>query len=325
MRITLKFLKLLLFAALLVSGINLSAAEYNTTVTEALNAQDRRIQQLEAQLASLGQSVHNEQQSCCEDLDDCCACESCPGWIGGVEGTMLKAHNNALALNVVAPPLALQVLPGTDYEFAPRVWLGYQFAGGLGFRATYWTYEHSVASANIPGLVTGLEATTTDLELTQTGSFCSWDLTTSAGMRYGRIENALTIPLGAPPINLLQEFEGVGATLALNARRPVGSGGLALIGGARASLLYGNNDATIDLTGAGIGVGAVSLVADQQTLEIFELRLGAEWSRDLGNGARFFTQTAYEAQVWNVAPIALGLLDSQVGFSGLAFNIGIAR
>ena len=322
MSITRKLFLFIVLVTLSLAGIPVSANEvYDASVSQMLAEQSQRIQQLENQLTSLnqGQYLHSSGDGCCDDCDD-----GCGGFIGGAEITFLKAHNNALSLSAV-PLGSIQVLPEYDYEMAPRFWLGYQFAGGLGFRATYWGYDQAVASTTLPvPLTVGLEATTVDLELTQAASFCKWDLLVSGGLRYGRIDDQITIDLGGP-LGLSREFEGVGATVALGVRRPLGCSGLALIGSARGSLLFGSTDASVDLTPFGLPVSNVAVTNDQQVLEIYEIRMGGEWSRDLANGARFYTQAVYEAQAWNVAPIILGIGDSQIGFSGLAFNIGLAR
>ncbi|MFO0872028.1 MAG: hypothetical protein U0935_24135 [Pirellulales bacterium] len=317
MSMTRKLFLWVVFLMLAAAGVPVSANEvYDSTISNMLAEQAQRIQQLETQVASLSQ--HGGGGDFC---DDCC--DRCPGVIAGAELTFLKAHNNALSL-AIAPLGAGNIIPGYDFEVAPRFWAGYEFAGGLGFRATYWGFDQSVTSNVLP-ITVGLEATTVDLELTQSGSFCKWDLTFSAGARYGRIDDSLALSFGGPPISLSHEFEGVGGTIAFGVRRPVGYRGLSLIGGLRASLLYGSTDASVDLSGLNFPVTGVTLTNDQQVLEIYEMRMGGEWSRDLDNGARFYAQVLYEAQAWNIAPILLGIGDSQIGFSGVAVNVGLAR
>ena len=312
MSITNRILMLLVAAVLAAVSVPAIANEaYDSSVSTMLAEQSQRIQQLETQLAAMNEQkyLHAEEG----EGYDCC--DRCPGFIGGVEITFLKPHNNALDL-VVGPNIQIPLLPEFDFEIAPRIWLGYEFAGGLGLRATWWDFDHAVAA---PGLVSGMEATTMDVELAQTGSFCKWDLLMSGGVRYGRIEESLDFP---GFVGLSHEFEGVGGTIAFTARRPVGSRGFALIGGVRGSLLFGQTDSTLSLPFIPI---EATLRNTQHMLEIYEMRLGGEWSRDLAYGARFYSQVTYEAQAWNMAPIALGLVDSQIGFSGVAFNIGIAR
>jgi hypothetical protein len=309
---TLRILTLLAAAVLVSASVPVLANEaYDSSVSSMLAEQSQRIQQLETQLASMNEQkyLHAEEG----EGYDCC--DRCPGFIGGVEITFMKPHNNALDL-IIAPNIQVPLLPEFDFEIAPRIWLGYEFAGGLGLRATWWDFDHAVA---VVGIISGMEANTLDVELTQTGSFCKWDLTMAGGVRYGRIEESLESP---GFIGLSHEFEGVGGTLGLSARRPVGSRGFALIAGVRGSLLFGQTDSTLSLP---FIPAQATLRNTQHMLEIYEMKLGGEWSRDLDYGARFYTQLTYEAQAWNMAPIALGLADSQIGFSGVAFNIGIAR
>lgn len=314
MSMTYRFLTFLVAAVLVSASVPALANEaYDSSISTMLAEQSQRIQQLETQLAAMNEQkyLHAEEG----EGYDCC--DRCPGFIGGVEITFLKPHNNALDL-IVNPGFQAPLLPEFDYEIAPRIWLGYEFAGGLGLRATWWEFDHAVA---VGGLVSGMEATTMDLELTQTGSFCKWDLQMSGGVRYGRIEESLDFP---GFVGLSHEFEGVGGTLAFNARRPIGSRGFALIGGVRGSLLFGQTDSTLSLPFLQVQP-QITLRNTQHMLEIYEMRLGGEWSRDLAYGARFYSQVTYEAQAWNMAPVALGLLDSQIGFSGVAINFGIAR
>ena len=87
--------------------------------------------------------------------------------------------------------------------------------------------------------------------------------------------------------------------------------------------MFGESDAQIE--DSLIGIPTVTLTADDQVLSIYELRLGGEWSRELNSGARFVSQLVYEAQLWNAPPMALGLLDSSIGFVGPALSIAIER
>jgi hypothetical protein len=103
-----------------------------------------------------------------------------------------------------------------------------------------------------------------------------------------------------------------------------------LIAGARASLLFGESKLSLSenvlggLIGdvAPDGLSGTSLSANQHLLEIYEVKFGGEWSRPLGCG-RLFARAVYEAQAWELAPFVLGLLDSNIGFVGASFSLGI--
>ncbi len=295
---------------------------YEATVSEMLAEQAQRIQQLETHLASLQDNTKLHTDGC----DDCC--DHCPGVIAGAELTFLKAHSNALALTGPGGPGpgAIPLVPNFDYQVAPRAWLGYQFAGGLGLRATWWGYDQGLPPAAL-AIGFGLEATTVDLEVTDAISLGKWDLLASGGLRYARMRQDILAPniFDAPPLS--RDFEGLGGTLALSVRRGLAGTNLAFIGSARGSLVYG--DSSDSITAATLGpIGPVApgdLLGTQRTTGIFELRLGVEWSRELSNGARFYTQTVYEAQYWQSAQLFDGLGGMDVGFTGVACNIGLAR
>lgn len=289
---------------------------YEATVSEMLAEQAQRIQQLETHLASLDDKTKLHADGC---DDDCC--DICPGVIGGAELTFLKAHSNALAsVSPVGP--ALTLIPEFDYQVAPRAWLGYQFAGGLGLRATWWGFDQGLPPGGL-GAGFGVEATTVDLEVTDSISLGKWDLLASGGLRYARLRQDIG-PSILAPIPLSRDFEGLGGTFALSVRRGLYGTNLALIGSARGSLLYG--DSFDSITAASLGdIAPGPLEGTQRTLGIFEMRLGVEWSRELSNGARFYTQTVYEAQYWQSAQLFNGLGGMDVGFTGVAVNIGLAR
>jgi hypothetical protein len=288
---------------------------YEATVSDMLAEQAQRIQQLETHLASLQDNTKLHADGC----DD--GCDHCPGVIAGAELTFLKAHSNALT--GPGPGIGGTIIPSFDYEVAPRAWLGYQFAGGLGLRATWWGYDQGLpASSFAAGF--GLEATTVDLEVTDAISLGKWDLLASGGIRYARLRQDIG-PSFLAPIPLSRDFEGLGGTFGLSVRRGLGGTNLALIGSARGSLVFGESFDNISTSGLGGGPPGLPLVGVQRTTGIFEMRLGVEWSRELSNGARFYTQTVYEAQYWQSAQLFNGAGGMDVGFTGVAFNIGLAR
>jgi len=320
MSLTRKLFLALVVVALAAVGISAHAEEFvDSSISTMLAEQSERIRQLEAQMASYN---HAQAQHMGGDVIDESCDSSCRGFIAGGEVTYLKAHSNALSISAVTGG-STQLIPEYGYLASPRVWLGYEFGGGAGIRATYWGYDQSIQSQAFP-VLTGLEATTVDLELTQQLSLCSWDVQFSGGARYGRIAGQLGVDVGVPIFGS-REFEGVGGTLGVRVRRPVGSRGFAVIGGARGSLVYGTSDASLDLSQTQLPFQQVTITKDQSMLEIYELRMGGEWSRDLSNGARFYTQIAYEAQAWNVAPIIPILETPLTGFSGVTFTVGLAR
>lgn len=321
-----------LLATLLIGGQGRSEDLKFSSMHNVLREQALRIDQLEAELVSFREDSAAKENGAGK-CNGCgkgsgygdCGCSSA-GLIGGLEATVMTAHNSALAVDIGAGLVSLT--PDYNAQVAPRVWLGYQGASGLGFKATYWGYDQTATGSDVAGalggdVALGLMARTVDLELMQSTSFCRWDLGVSGGLRWARLEDELSILGPAGQLALRRDFEGVGGTVALGARRPVGQRGFALLGGARMSLVYGESDAQIEDTL--IGLPTVTLTADDQVLSIYELRLGGEWSRELNSGARVVAQLVYEAQTWNVPPVFAGLLDSSIGFTGPAFSLAIER
>ena len=317
MSLSRKWFLALVAVALSTIGFTVEASEVvDSSVSAMLAEQSERIRQLETQLASLHEQQSFGGETYVEPCDSCCR-----GLIGGAEVTYLKAHSNALSYSD-SNGNAFVILPGFDFEAAPRFWLGYEFGGGVGVRATYWGYDQSVVHPDVP-LITSLEATSLDLELTQQMSICSWEIQASAGARYARTDSETGIDFFGP-ISLSREFEGTGGTLGMRVRRPFGSRGFAVIAGVRGSLIYGSTDATLDLNGL-LGVDNATITKNQTMLEIYELRMGGEWSRDLANGSRVYAQLAYEAQAWNLSP-TIPIVETPItGFTGVSLALGFAR
>jgi hypothetical protein len=201
-----------------------------------------------------------------------------------------------------------------DMNFAPRVFAGLQFADGLGFRSTWWQFDHDAnsltaqppsngfgeitnppfegvdISSNIPTDVftagSGLNAYTIDLEAAKDSQFSSWNLGASCGVRYANIDqtylaelrDATSVLRGRIQFN--HRVEGVGPTMAVSSSLPL-TNNLDLFGRGRGSLLFGR--ATSNLT-AGEDLDLVTpltttrMTARDDSLPIAEVQLGVKWS-----------------------------------------------
>lgn len=207
------------------------------------------------------------------------------GLIGGYEFVYLEPHlqdNTSLFVN---PPMGGMGGLGDgsietfnyDYALAPRLWLGYMGAGGLGFQVTYFQYDQSAdnvlfsyddagvpatAAAWVPGSAllnltasadaagevlsvrSGLELHTLDMEAIQQIGFPQTVLTFTGGVRYATMhQDLLADVMGG---GMLQEalwhthdFEGAGPTASVRVRRRIGASAFALVGGLRGSILFG--------------------------------------------------------------------------------------
>jgi hypothetical protein len=117
------------------------------------------------------------------------------------------------------------------------------------------------------------------------------------------------------------DFEGVGPTVAIDVRRPIGNRGLALVGSARSSWMYGETD----INGSGVldGIPA-GLYADDHMMQINELSLGVQWSRCLARGGQISVAALWESQAWEWAPVA-GLIHQDIGLTGPTFSFSYMR
>ncbi len=299
-------------AAASLAGV-LKAKDVQFVTFAELQQQSERINQLENELAAL--RAGECEQGCCDS--GCCSC-ACPGWIAGLELAVLQPHIGSLQIDPGGGALA--ITPEFDSEASPRIFLGYKGSEGLGARVRYWQFDHS-AQTSIAGLVDlslRLENHALDFEFMQDGEFWNWDVEIAGGFRYGKLGLGIDANILFFPFNAAVTFEGVGPTVAMAARRPFGSRGLALVAGARGSFMYGDSR----FNGPQILVNQIRV--SQHLMQAWEFQVGAEWSRTTSAGSEIFARAAYEAQVWEWAP-SLGILSMDIGYVGPTFSIGITR
>lgn len=238
-------------------------------------------------------------------------------WYAGVDIPVLKPHLGALGVSVLGTDVG--ITPSYDYNVGPRLWLGWDNAEGLGVRVRYFTFDANAAQS--------LEAQTFDVEATQRGYLGNLHFQLAGGFRYAKMETGLGLPGtmfgGEIPFSggIGMDFEGVGPTVAIDVRRPFGSHGLALLGGARSSWMYGQTD--IHLTGD-LGSIPVGIYADDHMMQINELSLGIEWSRSFERGGKVAVAALWEAQAWEWAPV-VGLIHQDIGLTGPTFSFSYMR
>jgi hypothetical protein len=285
---------------------------------------------------------------CC-DVGCCDGCGDigCGGTCGstchiyaGAEVSFLKPHLGALGFSATGHPDAM-ILPTFDYEASPRFWIGFEDSSGLGLRAIYWQIDESARmdmwhADDIAGMLDGvyidgigvdLEAETLDLEVTQRGCLGCLELAFAGGVRYGRMQTGLfvdgeIVDLGDFRGGVATEFEGVGPTLALDARRPLGCYGLSLVGGIRGAWLYGCTDGF--LTGDATELIDVTITAEDHLMQVYEANLGVEYSCCLSGGCQMSVAAVWESQVWEWAPVA-GLIHQDIGLTGPAISVSFVR
>jgi hypothetical protein len=257
-------------------------------------------------------------------------------------------------------------------EVAPLIWLGYMADNGLGVRARWWYFrEGSDQSVTAPtgegapqiqvfsaaplGLALGslqqgqtiaamevtskLELQAADLEALDEINAGPWNFLLAGGLRIAQINqtyNAFSPLQGMTTLLSSQSFQGVGPTLALEARRPVGIMGLTVFGSARGSVVFGSAHQSAVLPDTSAGAEDHRDVG----MPIGELELGLEYSRVVG-GSRLFGQVALVGQDWfgagNASRSSSGVLpggnvngspgaytgDSDIEFLGLSIRLGV--
>jgi hypothetical protein len=199
----------------------------------------------------------------------------------------------------------------------------------------------AIVDANVliesTSLTTNLRINSIDLEATQDGEFHNWDFQIAGGVRYAKIDYDLfggvtgTIeePIGELPANfeefdhtvsVFSEFEGVGPTIAMGARRPLlFADGLAFLTNLRLAFLFGDSTASLAFDDV-----ATNSIDFQELVQVWEVQVGFEYSRQLASGARLFGSAFLEAQVWEWG-VPLGISGSDLGFFGPTVGVGIAR
>ncbi len=189
-----------------------------------------------------------------------------------------------------------------------------------------------------------------DLEGLQEVEYRGWDFVFSAGVRLARLAQDYNFynlqPASANPVvfrNLLSSnnFEGAGPVLAVEARRPLGGSGLALVGNARGSVVFGSAQQNALFGGTVLrNTDANPQFASEhrgRALPACELELGVEYGRTVGR-SRLFGQVLLVGHDWlgagnasrsaqtsfrEGAPIGGADDDSDIGFFGVAFRVGV--
>ena len=282
----------------------------------AFESYDARLASLEAELAALRSTASTAGsgggESCCApDIDSCRIVPParCAGLIGGFDLVMARPHSS---LGVFGPGFDD---PHFDYEATPRIWLGWQGEGGLGFRARYWEFDQvEFGAAAVPGQSQSLAYDTyvIDLEAIDTMQLNSvWLVTLSAGFRYVDFTETRQIASEQGVTSLAFDGDCFGATIGGEVRRPLWA---CLVGfaSARGSILFGDQSV---LTGP--------IVVDEITDNVYsitELALGIDWTRQTSSGAEFYARVGYETQYWeDFSPLA------STGFEGFVLGAGIRR
>jgi hypothetical protein len=251
-------------------------------------------------------------------------------------------------------------------EAAPEIWLGYVSDCGLGGRLRYWYFREgtsqsvrapenqgvnnfflysaaplglSLVDPNSMTVTSKLEFQVTDAEALYDLEACRWNLLFAGGVRLAWIDqayNAFVEVPGRSTVLSSHTFQGVGPTLALEARHALGATGVSLYGNTRGSLIFGSAHQIATQVGQNVEA--------QERWEVGtavgEIELGVEYGRGFGR-SRFFGQLAFVGQEWfgvggasrsSVAALPGAMInnqapyvgDSDVALLGLVIRLGLS-
>ncbi|MCA9267256.1 MAG: hypothetical protein KDA41_02235 [Planctomycetales bacterium] len=194
-----------------------------------------------------------------------------------------------------------------DFNFAPRFELGFVPCDGPGVRVRYWSFDNSTRSTD--GDRIGIDASVFDAELFQTLDVsCATSLEVSGGLRWVDFDGVL----GDATIPARSDFDGIGLTLGLNAKRQAYCGDLYAKG--RTSIVAGN---------LATDWFANHRVGKSHPLTQIELGVGYETSRCLSNGAVLRLRAGFEYQQW-LSAIAVDPANGGFGNDDLVADAGFA-
>lgn len=204
---------------------------------------------------------------------------------------------------------------GDDLSGGVRFVLGAEDCSGFGVRFQYFDWQNDVdyngewegASTFLFNGALDIDVYAFDAEVTQRANFRQWDLQVGGGLRAGGLGIFQPGGLFAGPgtfygVRSGGQFDGVGPTLSLAADHPLCNSGLSVVGRARASLLFGEQE-QIDTFGA--VAPPTAFVADDH-VQVIEMQFGLNYRQSLGAADGTFG-VFWEAQRWDTNTGDLGL------------------
>lgn len=316
-------LKLSFWMLMILANVRVSAAPFDPFPVEPLTSPvsssrpefveeptplEQRILQLEQEVAELrSRDVGSPMATLDQQLQRQDAGSG--GLFGSVELTFLQPHFSGARGAFGLSPIPRTI--DSDYHTGVRYILGYALDSGLGIRGRYWSYNYDFGY--LPPFhyaELGIEAETSDLEVTLDQRLRHLDLGLSAGIRYGKLEysNSEATLYGIGTLT----FEGVGPTLAIDGRRELGNSGFVLFGNLRGSALIGDIQNAAPLT------LMPRINIEDEVLTIAENQLGVAWTRNVLGNTLLEVRAAWETQYWVSHTIADDVygMGSNLGFSG---------
>lgn len=276
-------------------------------VEAAFASQQQEIDSLRAELTSL-RSMQGDDMGCVDDIS-CCGepacvgcgvCGGCGGIEGGVDITLFQVYaNHGVGTNDFG---GNGYFEDFDTVTDARYWIGYQGANGLGVRGRYFDFDGGNTVEDEYVFLTMF-----DVEGTAELNLCEWSFLAFAGVRWGEI--AWSDENGYDGF----EFEGIGTTLGVDARRPIWCN-ISAVGGIRYSAMFGDVTEIEDPDDWATGTAA----------HIMETRLGLEWRRQLLVVSAVWEHQLYSSLSGNVDN-DIDPEDVDITLGGPVFGISIER
>ena len=207
-----------------------------------------------------------------------------------------------------------------------QAWLAYTWANGWGIRGRWFEFSGSGNASGtvgdqgvyLPGLISMsstsagdainassvLYGDVVDLEGTYTWRSERWWLMASGGVRYVHLNQSYSLNVFDPThgnsnVYSINNFDGVGPTLALEGHHQIGWSHFGFYGSLRGSLVFGEAHQWAQFADP---VNGTIVVGGHQSsvLSIGEVELGVEWSRRFGR-FELSTQLGCVGQYWSGA------------------------
>lgn len=282
-------------------------------------------------------------------------------WIAGFDALFLRSHFDQNVAMIIDPLPGNDLVPfNYDFNFSPRVVLGWLSPCNGGFRGSYWNHSDQAdreaatavvgatpvylfvygaggnltrnAYADIGDTLTSIHRVnlqSIDIEYFDVMQWSRWHLNVGTGIRLAKIDQFLRgdvyDSLGTLEEAVTNELQvlGAGPTASLMIQRqfvPSGWGGYA---GLRGSLLFSETEQIIyEMKNS--GADEVSdRAAHQEISTIAELSLGIQCTRCFSSGSLAFLRVGYELQSWQDVG---GPVDSTstLGLDGIACSTGVS-
>ena len=273
--------------------------------------------------------------ACRNNCGSSCGLDRCgyakgSGFIAGYEFLWLKpqftnnlSYTSTEGLNIQGFGL------DTDYDFAPRVWFGYQFCNGFSARLRYWQFDNKLDDVTLEsenginyqapayfdvffsqnGPITvrdSLKADVIDLDFLQDFYWCRSRFSVGGGISYAGLRMDRYLYTDSfydytTTESRIAHFEGIGPTLTAELKRQFGSSGFSFVGGIRGTVLFGKQRYQITdvmVSGESVDESGIGMSADC-TRSILAGWIGVQYDRRIFSTTDMFVRLSWEGQYWN--------------------------